>query len=91
MTSNSLGFVPTDIRMTVTDTRGKKHSLRASPDIGAPWIAAPSAMVHLSLMRWSYAGRHDDGYGIVMRTHHLGELNDRFGRFHTDAPGMIHI
>lgn len=67
------------------------HLSHASPDIGAPWIAAPSALVHLSLMRWTYGGRAEDGYGIVMRTHHIRELNDRFGRFHSDPPGVVHV
>ena len=87
MTSTHLGMVCTGIDMTVTDVRGKKFRLQATPHIGAPWIAAPTAMVHNALMRWTCAGR--EGYGVVMSTRHLSELNRKFGRFQAETRGLV--
>lgn len=89
MTSTHLGMVCTGIDMTVTDVRGKKFRLQATPNVGAPWIAAPTAMVHNALMRWTCADR--DGYGVVMSTRHLSELNRSFGRFQADTRGLVSV
>jgi hypothetical protein len=89
MTSTHLGMVCTGIDMTVTDVRGKKFRLQATPNVGAPWIAAPTAMVHNALMRWTCADR--DGYGVVMSTRHLSELNRNFGRFQADTRGLVSV
>ncbi|MGY0541418.1 DUF7064 domain-containing protein [Nocardioides sp. YJ-D4] len=89
MTSQSTGFLCTSLDMQVTDAGGRQYHLRAYADVGAPWIAAPSALVHLSMMRWTLDGR--EGYGIVMRTHLMAELNRRFGRFYDDPPGLVHV
>jgi hypothetical protein len=79
MESRHLGTVCTGIDMTVTDVRGKSFELHARADIGAPWIAAPTAVVHNALMRWEHAGR--DGYGVVMSTRFLPDLIRRRGTF----------
>lgn len=90
MTSRFVDMMCTSIDMTVTDVRGQRHHLVASPDIGAPWIAAPSAMVHLSLMRWRGCGR-DDGYGIVMTTQLLADLNRELGRFRNSPRRLVRV
>ncbi|HEY5852632.1 MAG TPA: hypothetical protein VIW24_00930 [Aldersonia sp.] len=89
MTSTHVGMVCTGIDMTVKDVRGRRFHLQARPDIGAPWIAAPTAMVHNAMMRWTCDGR--DGYGVVMSTWHLTELNRSFGRFHTQSSGLVRV
>jgi len=88
MTSTPFGLMCAAIDMTVWDVRGKSFRLRARPDVGAPWIAAPSAIVHNALMRWEHEGR--DGYGVVMKTNLLADLNRERGRFFDDpAPAIL--
>jgi hypothetical protein len=79
MVSRHLGTVCTGIDMTVTDVRGRSYDLHAQADVGAPWIAAPTALVHNAMMRWRHAGR--PGYGVVMSTRFLPDLNRRHGKF----------
>lgn len=79
MTSAHTGMICTALDMTVTDVRGHEFVLNAYPGVGAPWIAAPSAVVHNAMMRWRHGAR--DGYGVVMSTRYLPQLNAAHGRF----------
>lgn len=89
MESYGQGFISQGIKMTVTDVRGNKHTLTATPDVGAPWVAAPTALVHNAMMRWDYEGR--EGYGVVMRTFFLPDLNRQYGRFYNEPASPIVI
>lgn len=79
MNCRHIGTVCTALDMVVTDVRGESFSLRARANIGAPWIAAPTAVVHNALMEWDHEGR--SGYGVVMGTRFLSEEIMRRGRF----------
>lgn len=87
ITARHHGLVCTVLEMQVTDVRGKTFDLRAVADIGAPWIAAPSAITHNALMEWTYQDRR--GYGVVMKNHSLPDLIARRGRFHDESPAAI--
>lgn len=87
MTSVDNGLICGGLEMRVRDVRGRSFRLRAVPDVGAPWIAAPTAVVHNAMMRWFTGDR--EGYGVVMRTFFLPDLNHRFGRFHSEPAQPI--
>lgn len=87
MTSTHHGLMCTGLQMKVKDIRGKTYNLRATADIGAPWMPYPSAITFNSMMRWSYGDR--DGYGVVLPNYNLPYLNQKRGRFYDDpAPAV---
>ena len=83
------GMLCTSLDMVVNDVRGKQYELHATPHIGAPWIAAPSAMTHSALMRWSCDGR--PGYGRVLKNYSLPYLNATRGRFYDDPTAAVYV
>lgn len=82
MTSVNHGLVCASIDMTVTDIRGKKHHLRGSADVGAPWYPYPSVISYNALMSWSLGDRV--GYGVVMPNHSVPTIIRERGRFKHD-------
>ena len=88
ITAQHHGLMCMGLQMSVTDIRGTKHELTATPGIGAPWIAGPNAITHNALMNWSYQGRV--GYGVVMKNHSLQDLNKKRGRFSDGQTAAIY-
>jgi hypothetical protein len=89
ITAQHHGLMCTGLQMSVSDIRGTKHELTATPGIGAPWIAGPNAMTHNALMKWTYQGR--TGYGVVMKNYSLQYLNQKRGRFSDGQTSAIYV
>ncbi len=87
ITSTHHGLMLTGVEMTVHDTRGNQYRLRATADIGAPWVPYPSAIIYNAMMRWSYGER--EGYGVVMKNYSLPYLNRKRGRFYDDPSPVV--
>ncbi|WP_433503047.1 DUF7064 domain-containing protein [Pseudonocardia halophobica] len=83
------GMLCTGLDMEVHDVHGRRYDLHAVPDIGAPWIAGPSAMTHNALMRFTVDGR--PGYGRVLKNYSLPYLNARRGRFHDEPTAAVYV
>lgn len=84
------GMICTSLDMVVNDTQGRRWELNAVADIGAPWIAAPSAMTHNALMRWRL-GEGRPGYGVVLKNYSLPYLNSKRGRFYDEGTTAIYV
>lgn len=89
ITAQHHGLMCAGLQMSVTDVRGTKHELTASPGIGAPWIAGPNAITHNAMMNWTYQGRA--GYGVVMKNHSLQHLTQKRGRFLDGQTAAIYV
>ncbi|MFJ8066852.1 hypothetical protein ACIQYS_19950 [Psychrobacillus sp. NPDC096426] len=89
ITAQHHGLMCTSLKMSVNDVRGKQFNLKATVDIGAPWIAGPNAMTFNSLMEWSLEGK--EGYGVVMKTASLKDLNQKRGRFYDGKTTAIYV